>query len=299
MTAIRKRFDVMMDEPRPDMLRRLAAILSADAVGYSRLMGDDDVATVRTLSTHRALMSETVISSGGRVVDSPGDNFLAEFASAVDAVKAASAIQIRLGAANASIAEGRRMAFRIGVNLGDVLVEDGRIYGDGVNVAARLEAQAEPGGILISSSIYDQVRDKVAFDFVDRGKLSLKNIPEPVHVYALDAGKPLPPVQAKVAGPKRRSMLPLLGAGIVAAIIVAGGAWLFFVPDHAAPIEAAHSQDISPLFDSPRKSAVTEKRASAMPSAESVVAAPAVEPKAEDSPAGPTVADKPGSVPHK
>lgn len=161
-------FDATTDGPRPDMLRRLAAILSADAVGYSRLMGDDDVATVRTLSACRSLIAETVAASGGRVVDSPGDNFLAEFGSAVDAVTAASAIQVRLAAANADIPGDRRMVFRIGVNLGDVLVEDGRLYGDGVNIAARLEAQAEPGGILISSSIYEQVRGKVAFNFVDR-----------------------------------------------------------------------------------------------------------------------------------
>ena len=289
------------DEPQPDMPRRLAAILSADAVGYSRLMGDDDVATVRTLSICRALISETVISSGGRVVDSPGDNFLAEFASAVDAVKAASEIQIRLGAANADIPEDRRMSFRIGVNLGDVLVEDGRIYGDGVNVAARLEAQAEPGGILISSSIYEQVHGKVPFDFIDRGKLDLKNIPEPVHAYALEvaAPPPLPETQAKRAMPTRRAKFALLAASIVAALIVAGGVWYFAVGNRGAPGEPSHSQDASSPIEEPRTAVPTEKRATGASSAAPAAAAPAAEPKPDDSSGEPAAEDKLGKVQHK
>jgi len=230
----------MEEEPQPGMQRRLAAILSADAVGYSRLMGDDEVATVQTLSMCRALIAETVAASGGRVVDAPGDNILAEFGSAVDAVQAASVIQTRLGVVNADLPVHRRMEFRIGINLGDVLVEEGRIYGDGVNVAARLEAQAGPGGVVISASIYEQVHGKVELDFVDRGKLDLKNIPEPVHAYALKTDQPTSPVRAAVILRSRRSRLAPLGAGMIAIVLVAAGLWYFLVGNRSAPVEAAH-----------------------------------------------------------
>src|SRR5256885_15878009 len=119
------------------MQRKLAAILSADVQGYSRLMGQDDVATVRTLATCRDLVAGVIAAHRGRVVDMPGDNILAEFASAVDAVQAAAAMQTQLGECNSGLPQGRRMTFRVGVNLGDVIEDDGRVYGDGVNIAAR------------------------------------------------------------------------------------------------------------------------------------------------------------------
>ena len=171
------------DKTTEDMQRRLAAIMSADAVGYSRLMGEDDVATVRTLSACRSIIAETVAAFGGRVVDSPGDNMLAEFPSAVDAVKAAATIQERLAAANGALPEARRMMFRIGVNLGDVLVEGGRLYGDGVNVAARMESRAEPGGICVSGKVHDEVAGKLDLAFADLGEQSVKNIARPVRVF--------------------------------------------------------------------------------------------------------------------
>ena len=289
----------MIDEPHPAMQRRLAAILSADAVGYSRLMGDDDVATVHTLSLRRTLISEAVTSFSGRVVDAPGDNFLAEFASAVDAVNAASEIQIRLGLANAELPEDRRMEFRIGINLGDVLVEEGRIYGDGVNVAARLESEAVPGGILISSSIYDQVHGKVAFDFVDRGKLDLKNIPEPVRVYSLEAAKPLPPVLSQPATPKPRPRLALVGAGIAAAFIIAGGAWYFVSGDRVDSVEAAPAQTAPSPSDGPRPSAVKEERASSGAANQPAAVEAPTETKESEPPDEPANAQKPGRVGHK
>jgi adenylate cyclase len=163
--------------------RRLAAILSADAAGYSRLMGEDDVATVRTLSTCRSAVADIIASHAGRVVDAPGDNILAEFGSAVDAVKAAAAMQVKLRECNAGLPEPRRMAFRVGVNLGDVLVEEGRLYGDGVNVAARLEALAEAGGICVSGKVYDEVHRKLDLAFEDIGEQALHNIAAPVRAY--------------------------------------------------------------------------------------------------------------------
>ena len=135
--------------------RRLAAILSADVEGYSRLMGDDEVATVRAITENRAVIATAVAGHGGRVVDAPGDNVLAEFASVVDAVQSAVDIQRELQSRNAELPLSRRMRFRIGINLGDVIVEGERLYGDGVNIAARLESLAEGGGICISGTAYD------------------------------------------------------------------------------------------------------------------------------------------------
>jgi adenylate cyclase len=163
--------------------RKLTAILSADVKGYSRLMGEDEETTIRTLTEYREALSEKVAFHHGRVVDSPGDNVLAEFTSVVDAVKCAVEIQKAIGERNAILSENRRMLFRIGVNLGDIVEEEGRIYGEGVNIAARLEGLAEGGGICISNSVYDQVKNKLPFGFEYAGEHAVKNITEPVRVY--------------------------------------------------------------------------------------------------------------------
>src|SRR5712692_5151677 len=166
--------------------RRLAAILAADVVGYSRLMQDDDQATLRDLTERRALFAGRVAARRGRIVNAPGDSILAEFPSVVDAVECAADIQRELAVRDAAVPEARRMQFRIGVNLGDVLVEGDGIYGDGVNVAARLESLCDPGGVNVSASAYEQVRDKLKLAFVDRGEQTVKNIARPVRVYAID-----------------------------------------------------------------------------------------------------------------
>lgn len=168
--------------------RRLAAIMSADAAGFSRLMGDNDVETVRMLTTCRSLVAEIIGAHSGRVVDAPGDNVLAEFGSAVDAVRAAVAMQQQLAQCNAGFPEHRRMAFRIGVNLGEVLVEDGRPYGDGVNIAARLEALAEVGGICVSGKVYDEVHRKLELAFEFAGEQELHNITGSVRMYRVRGG---------------------------------------------------------------------------------------------------------------
>ncbi len=165
------------------MERKLTAILSTDVEGYSRLMGDDEEATVRTLTEYREVVGSLIDRHRGRVIDSPGDNLLAQFASAVDAVECAVAIQKDLRRRNASYVENRRMNFRIGVNLGDVIVEGDRIYGDGVNVAARMESLAEGGGICVSSTVYDHVENKLSYAFNFLGEQSVKNIKKPVRVY--------------------------------------------------------------------------------------------------------------------
>src|SRR6058998_2340178 len=169
--------------PPVSVERKLAAILSADVQGYSRLMGEDEVATVRTLTAYRAVMTILIQRHRGRVVDSPGDNLLAEFASVVDAVQCAVEIQQEFKARNAELPAQRKMEFRIGINLGDVIVEGERIYGDGVNIAARLESLAEPGGICISGTVYDQIETKLPLNYDYQGEQTVKNIAKPVRVY--------------------------------------------------------------------------------------------------------------------
>ena len=163
--------------------RKLTAILSADAVGYSRLMGEDEEATVRTLTAYREVIGILINDNKGRLVDSPGDNILAEFASVVDSLRCAWDIQQEIKSRNSELPENRRMNFRMGVNLGDVIEEGNQIYGDGVNIAARLEGLAQEGGICISGTAYDQVKNKLPFRFDYEGEQTVKNISEPVRVY--------------------------------------------------------------------------------------------------------------------
>jgi adenylate cyclase len=174
----------MMDK-EPSIKRWLAAILAADIAGYSRLMGQDEPATVRALKGHQAVILPLVARHGGRIMDTAGDGILAVFRSVIGAIQCAAEIQTVMAARNQDAAEERRMMFRIGINLGDVIHDDARIYGDGINVAARLEGLAEPGGVLISQAVHDQVRDRLDYVFEDLGERELKNIARPVHIYRL------------------------------------------------------------------------------------------------------------------
>ncbi|NIO04051.1 MAG: hypothetical protein GTN74_05395 [Proteobacteria bacterium] len=168
-----------------DVNRRLAAIMSADVKDYSRLMREDETSTVRTLTAYQEMMNTLIKQHHGRVVDSPGDNLLAEFASVVDAVQGAVGIQKELKARNAELSDNRKMEFRIGINLGDVIIEGERIYGDGVNIAARLEGLADPGGICISRTAYDQIEDKLPFGYEYLGEKRVKNLAKPVRAYKI------------------------------------------------------------------------------------------------------------------
>ncbi|UCE52287.1 MAG: tetratricopeptide repeat protein [Desulfobacterales bacterium] len=163
--------------------RKLTAVLIADVVGYSRLMEEEDMTTVRNLREYQEVIASYILRYGGRVIDSPGDNLLSEFKSAVDAVQCAVKIQRKLSELNAQITDDRKMEYRIGINLDDVIEEGGKIYGDGVNVAARLESLAEPGGICISGVVYDQVKKKLNIEYQFVGRKSVKNIEEAVPVY--------------------------------------------------------------------------------------------------------------------
>jgi adenylate cyclase len=207
------------------MARKLAAILSADVEGYSRLMGDDEAATVRTITEYRATIAAAVARRGGRVVDDPGDNVLAEFSSVVDAVQCAAEIQEELRRRNAALPDSRRMQFRMGINLGDVIHEGPRLYGDGVNIAARLEGLAQGGGICLSGAAYDQVEGKLPFGYDFLGEHPVKNIARPVRVYRLRLD--VPASRARSPAPRRGDRRrPLAVAGAIALLVVTGaGAW--------------------------------------------------------------------------
>ena len=165
--------------------RRLAAILAADVVGYSRLMGEDEAGTARAVRVHREAARPIVAGLGGRIVKTTGDGLLREFPSVVAAVECAVAIQRLMVERNAGTSEAKRIVYRIGVNLDDVLIEGDDILGDGVNIAARLESICSPGGVLLSAAAFDHVRGRVEASFVDLGEKELKNIARPVRVYAV------------------------------------------------------------------------------------------------------------------
>jgi len=202
--------------------RKLTAIFSADVKGYSRLMREDELATVETLKKYREVMTSLIQEYRGRVVDAPGDNVLAEFSSVVDAVECAVKIQEELKASNAELPENRRMEFRIGINLGDVIEEGDRIYGDGVNIAARLEALADPGGICISKTAFDQIETKLPLGYEYLGEQTVKNIAKPVEVYRVLTE---PEAAGKVVEGKRpRPVQWRWTALAIAAVLVVGAA---------------------------------------------------------------------------
>ena len=210
----------------PPVKRKLAAILAADAVGYSRLMAQNEEGTMRVLSAHRAVIDGIIEFHNGRIVGTAGDSVLAEFASPVEAMRCAVEIQAALKTRNDSLPEASRLQFRIGLNLGDVMVKGDDLLGDGVNVAARLEGIAEPGGICISSSVYDQIAGKLDLGFVAMGERNLKNIERPIRVYRVSAGASSAP--AGVPAPRRRWAAYGIGA-----LVALGAAWMWARP--AAP----------------------------------------------------------------
>jgi adenylate cyclase len=230
--------------------RKLTAILSADVVGYSRLMEDNEEATIQTLNTYRNSMSTLIQQHRGRVVDTTGDNLMAEFSSVVDAVKCAVETQKEMSERNADLPEKRRMLFRIGVNLGDIVEEDDRIYGDGVNIAARLEGLAEAGDICISRTAYDQVKNKLELGYEYLGEQRVKNISEPVHVYRVLVE---PEAAGKVIGEKRKEKRRRTLAAIIVILIGFGGlaGWYLYL-EQSKQVEPASMEKMAyPLPDKP------------------------------------------------
>jgi adenylate cyclase len=236
-----------------DFKRKLTAVFSADVAGYSRLMGEDEAATVKTLEAYKQIMFSLIKQHRGRVIDSPGDNLLAEFASVVDAVQCGVAVQKEIQARNAELSENRRMQFRIGINLGDVIEEQDRIYGDGVNIAARLESCADPGGICVSKTAFDHIETKLPLGYEYLGEKEVKNIAKPVGAYRV-----LMEPRVTVAGAKdKKPSIPvwrrkgiLAGATAVLIVLIGVAVWNFYwrVPK----IEPASKEKMAfPLPDKP------------------------------------------------
>ncbi len=232
--------------------RKLTSIFSADAVGYSRLMEDDEEATVRTLTSYREVITTLIKQNNGMVIDSPGDNLLADFVSVVDAVQCAVSVQNEINARNEDLPENRKMEFRIGINLGDVIQEGERIYGDGVNIAARLEGLATPGGICISKTAFDQIERKLPYGYEFIGDQTVKNISKPVGAYRVMlqprvtvAGEP----EKEKPAPGRQKAL-LVGVTALLVVAVAVGIWQFYI--RRPSVEPASVEKMAyPLPDKP------------------------------------------------
>ena len=236
-----------------EVKRKLAAILSADMKGYSRLIREDELGTIRTLNAYKELMTNLIQQHHGRVVDAPGDNLLAEFGSVVDAVQCAVEIQKELKTRNGELPENRSMEFRIGINLGDVVEDGEQILGDGVNIAARLEGLSDPGGICISGIVYDQVKIKLNLGYEYLGEHTVKNIAEPIRVYRVLMD---PEAAGKVIGEKkvRPRGLQRSAIALVVILIVVGATFavwrLYFRP--TPPIDVASKEKMAfPLPDKP------------------------------------------------
>ena len=227
--------------------RKLTTIFSADVVGYSRLMEDNEEATIQTLNTYRNSMSTLIEQHNGRVVDMTGDNLMAEFSSVVDAVKCAVETQKEVSERTADLPENRRMLFRIGVNLGDIVEEGERIYGDGVNIAARLEGLAEGGGICISGTAYDQLKNKLELGYEFLGEHSVKNIASPVRVYKILME---PEAVGKIIGEKRKTKR-WMAVAVAAVILIGLAGWYLYFEQSKRVEPASVKQMVYPLPDKP------------------------------------------------
>ncbi|MFN0318346.1 MAG: tetratricopeptide repeat protein [Burkholderiales bacterium] len=233
--------------------RKLAAILAADVFGYSRLMGDDEAATVRALTEYRAVFAEQIARHHGRVVDTAGDSVLAVFESPVEATEAGIEIQKELARRNRQLAEHRRMQFRIGLNLGDVIVrDDGTVYGDGVNIAARLESLAEPGGICFSGTVYDQIEGKLPLAFKFIGEQAVKNIARPVRAYRLEHDSGTKPPSQSAGLSSSNTARKVAGVAAIVVAIAAASAWWYSQRPPAPPAKISPASGaVLPLPDKP------------------------------------------------
>ena len=236
-----------------EVKRKLTAILSADVKGYSRLMGADEEGTLRTLTAYREIMATFIQQHQGRVVNAPGDALLAEFESVVDAVKSAAEIQRELAKRNEELPAERRMEYRIGINLGDIMVEGEAIYGDGINIAARMESLADGGGICISGTVYDHIENKLPLAYDYLGEQTVKNIAKPVRVYKVltEPGAIVRVAGEKKVKPRRWQRTALIVVAILILVAAAFTIWKFYIRP-TAPLEVASKEKMAfPLPDKP------------------------------------------------
>jgi class 3 adenylate cyclase len=221
---------------KPSLERRLATILMADVVGYSKMMGENEERTIEILRGHREIFDEMLKVHRGRIFNTAGDAILAEFPSAVDAVRCATEVQAALRTRNDHLPPEQRMWFRIGVNLGDVVVQHGDLLGDGVNVAARIQTVAEPGGVCIAGSVYDQIQNKLSLHFRQLGEKTFKNIAQPIRTFSIEDTSPgaVSSLRDRAAPRDKR---PIVAAVAIIALIAlaAGGYWMF--REHEARLE--------------------------------------------------------------
>lgn len=240
---------------QPSLERRLATILMADVAGYSRMMGENEEQTVQTLRGHREIFDALLGLHRGRIFNTAGDAVLAEFPSAVQAVRCATEIQAALRTRNEQLPEEQRMWFRIGINLGDVIVQEGDLLGDGVNVAARIQTIAEPGGICISGSVYDQIQNKLTLQFKLLGERSFKNIAQPIRTFSIsDADGTAMPVASTPARPKSRKLVGVAAVLFALVAIASGGYWVF--SDH----EARRSEEVRRVAEMERQAAESKRQ---------------------------------------
>ena len=258
-----------------EVKRKLTAILSADVKGYSRLMGEDEEWTVRTLNAYKEMMRSLIQQHRGRIVDAPGDNVLAEFASVVDAVQCSVEIQQVLRAKNAVLPENRRMEFRIGINLGDVIEEGEQIYGDGVNIAARLEGLAEAGGICISESAYQQIENKLPLRYKYLGEHQVKNIAKPVRAYRAQI-EPEGAIEKKAK--PRQWQRAAIGLVVVVIVVVAALViWKLYTPSAPQPEVASKEKITVPQPEKPSATIPTAPAPSVEPAPKEKVTPPSPE----------------------
>jgi class 3 adenylate cyclase len=293
--------------------RKLATILSADVAEYSRLMGEDEEGTLRAFRGHKQVFESLVTMHRGRIFNTAGDAILAEFQSAVEAVRCATDIQAALRTRNDQLPPNRQVRFRIGINLGDVMVQGQDLMGDGVNVAARIQTAAEPGGVCISGSVHDQIRNKLSLSFHSLGEKSFKNIQQPVRTFAVseteaDAGDVLPaaPAVPPIAAPKSGSPAKWLVAAVV--LLLAGGGFWAYSAMHGSKLEntaGVTSAAPQPQAAPPATSLATPSNTAgaAVPPAQPPTATPANPPasaaaNAAASPAAASGASIPASHPH-
>jgi adenylate cyclase len=230
----------------PDLERKLATILSADVAAYSRLMAEDEELTLRTFRGHKEVFEKLVALHRGRVFNTAGDAILAEFGSAVEAVRCATEIQAALRTRNDQLPEDRQVRFRIGVNLGDVMVQGQDLLGDGVNIAARLQGAAEPGGICIAGSVYDQIRNKLSLAFTPLGELNYKNIPQAVRTFAIADADGLGALPAP-GQPRRKTPRPLWLVAIAVALLIAAGVGALAYSDYQRrTVESLRQAQVTP-----------------------------------------------------
>src|SRR5271167_1343756 len=223
-----------VDSPSGQFLeRKLATILSADVAEFSRLMGEDEEQTLRTFRGHKQVFESLVAMHRGRIFNTAGDAILAEFGSAVEAVRCATDIQAALRTRNDQLPPSRQVRFRIGINLGDVMVQGQDLMGDGVNVAARLQTAAEPGGICLSGSVHDQIRNKLSLSFQSLGERSYKNIQQPIRTFSITEAEGHGALPTPKPSETRSGSAKWIAAGLLLLLLVGGGFWAYSVNERS------------------------------------------------------------------